>query len=78
VSLCFAIRADFIGILSQISRSAVADYLCRLEKTGLSWRLSEDLSEAELEKKLFPAGAPAVRGVEGDLSQQTRCQALVI
>lgn len=41
----------------QICRSTVADYLCRFEKAGLNWPLPEELSEEDLDKKLFPPGA---------------------
>jgi len=52
-----ALSGHRIAQSCQISRSTVADYLCRFEKAGLSWPLPEDLSEEELEKKLFPAVA---------------------
>jgi len=37
-----------------VSRSTLADYLYRAEKAGLGWPLSEDLTDQELEQKLFP------------------------
>lgn len=46
----------------QISRSTVGDYLDRFAKAGLSWPLSETLSDEELEKKLFPPGASEPSG----------------
>ena len=46
----------------QISRSTAADYLHRFEKAGLSWPLPEELSEEEVEKKLFPPGASVSSG----------------
>jgi transposase len=36
-----------------ISRSTVSDYLMRTRAAGLSWPLPEDLSEGDLEKRLF-------------------------
>ena len=38
----------------QISRSAVADYLYRAEKAGVGWPLPEDLTDQQLEQRLFP------------------------
>ena len=38
----------------QISRSTVADYLWRAEQAGVSWPLPQDLTDQELEQKLFP------------------------
>jgi len=38
----------------QMCRSTAADYLHRFEKAGLSWPLPEELSDEEVEKKLFP------------------------
>ena len=52
-----ALSGHQIAHSCQISRSTVADYLCRFEKVGLGWPLPEDLSEADLDKKLFPPGA---------------------
>lgn len=52
-----ALSGHQIAQSCQISRSTVADYLCRFEKAGLSWPLPEDLSEEELDTKLFPLGA---------------------
>jgi transposase len=52
-----ALSGHQIAHSCQISRSTVADYLHRLETAGLSWPLPEDLSEEDLDKKLFPPGA---------------------
>src|SRR6266508_6504419 len=52
-----ALSGHQIAHSCQISRSTVADYLCRFEKAGLGWPLPEDLSEEDLDKKLFPPGA---------------------
>ena len=43
-----ALSGHQIAHSCQLSRSTVADYLCRFEKAGLSWPLPEDLSEADL------------------------------
>ncbi|MEX0802435.1 MAG: hypothetical protein WD688_03835 [Candidatus Binatia bacterium] len=40
-----ALSGHQIAHSCQISRSTVADYLCRFEKAGLNWPLPEDLSE---------------------------------
>lgn len=46
-----------------VSRSTVSKYVRRAREAGLSWPLPADLTEAELERRLFPAapagGAPA-------------------
>ena len=52
-----ALSGHQIAHSCQISRSTVADYLCRFEKAGLGWPLPEDLSEEDPDKKLFPPGA---------------------
>jgi transposase len=41
----------------KVSRSTVADYLYRAEQAGIGWPLPEDLTDQELEQRLFP---PAV------------------
>ena len=41
-----------------ISRSTVKDYLHRVQKAGLSWPLSSDLDDAQLENLLFPPLQP--------------------
>ena len=51
-----AVSGHQIAQSCQISRSTVADYLCRFEKAGLGWPLFEALSDEDLEKKLFPTG----------------------
>src|SRR3989304_4975276 len=38
----------------QISRSTVADYLYRAEKAGIGWPPPEDLTDQQLEQRLFP------------------------
>ena len=43
-----------------VSRSTVADYLYRAERAGMTWPLSEDLPDQELEQRLFPPGAAVV------------------
>src|SRR5918993_2716671 len=42
------------------SRSTVADYLYRAERAGIGWPLSEDLTDQELEQRLFPSQATLV------------------
>ena len=37
-----------------VSRSAVADYLYRAQQAGIGWPLPEDLTDQELEQRLFP------------------------
>jgi transposase len=39
----------------KVARSTVAEYLRRARAAGLSWPLPEELDEAALERKLFPA-----------------------
>jgi len=43
----------------QVSRATIGDYLARYNAAGLSWPLPEGLSDAELERRLFPP-PPAV------------------
>lgn len=38
----------------KVSRSTVADYLDRAQRAGISWPLPEDLTDQELERRLFP------------------------
>jgi transposase len=38
----------------KVSNSTVGEYLARAEQAGLGWPLPDDLSEAELQKRLFP------------------------
>ncbi len=37
-----------------VSRSTVADYLYRAQQAGIGWPLPEDLTDQELERRLFP------------------------
>jgi len=46
-----------------VSRPTVAEYLRRAKAAGLSWPLSSELDDAELERKLFPA-APSIAAKE--------------
>ena len=46
-----------IAHICQISRSTVADYLYRAEKAAIDWPLPGDLTDQELEQKLFPPQA---------------------
>jgi transposase len=39
-----------------VSRSTVADYLYRAQRAGIGWPLPEELTDQELEQKLFPQG----------------------
>jgi transposase len=39
----------------KVSRSTVADYLYRAERVGIHWPLPEDLTDQELEQRLFPS-----------------------
>jgi len=43
-----------IAISLNIGRTAVGDYIARATRAGLSWPLPEDLSEAALDRLLFP------------------------
>ena len=43
-----------IALSCSIARSTVADYLMRDMAAGLRWPESAELSEIELEKRLFP------------------------
>ncbi len=47
-----------IGKVCGISHNSVANYLARFHRAGLSWPLAEDLTDAELERKLFPPPPP--------------------
>jgi transposase len=42
------------------SRSTVADYLYRAERAGIGWPLPDDLTDQELEQRLFPSQATLV------------------
>jgi transposase len=44
-----------IAQICQVSRSTVADYLYRAEKAEISWPVPQDLTDQELEQRLFPA-----------------------
>src|SRR5580693_1399115 len=52
-----------IGISCHISRTAVRSYLQRAKEAGLSWPLSEELQDAQLEQRLFPP-PPAVSAAD--------------
>ena len=42
-----------IGTSCNLSRECVRQYIKRAEKAGLSWPLPEEMSDAELERRLF-------------------------
>jgi transposase len=42
---------------ARIARSTVKDYLDRAARAGLSWEVAEELSEEEVERRLFAAAA---------------------
>lgn len=44
-----------------ISHSTVADYISRFEESGLSWPLSNEVDELELERRLFPLDSEVKR-----------------
>lgn len=50
-----------IGISLGAGRSTISEYLKRAEMAGLSWPLPEGLSEADLERRLFPPEAASRR-----------------
>ena len=54
---------------SNIGQSTVNDYLARFSRSGLSWPLSADLSEADLESALFPSAgqSQAITPSDADL-----------
>jgi transposase len=50
----------------KVSNSTVGDYLARAKQAGLGWPLPDDLSDAELQKRLFPEKeitTPPIRSV---------------
>lgn len=47
-----------------VSRSTVAQYLYRAEKAGISWPLAEDLTDQQLEQRLFPPEATVALAVK--------------
>ena len=59
-----------IAVSCHIGQSTVAEYLRRAQEAGLSWPLPPELTEAELERKLFP---PAASGeVAGSAASRAR------
>ena len=48
-----------IGRSANISQSTVHEYLARFEESGFQWPLPAELSEAELDARLFPSTATA-------------------
>ena len=50
-----------IGISLGAGRSTISEYLKRAEMAGLTWPLPEGLSEADLERRLFPQEAASRR-----------------
>ena len=44
-----------------VGRTTVDDYVARFKAAGLSWPLPDELDDAQLEARLFPATAPPMR-----------------
>ena len=57
-----------IGLSLHITHSTVAEYLTRAKIVGLGWPLSEDLSDTQLEQRLFPP-APCLPAQDRPLPQ---------
>ena len=49
------LSARQIAASVQVGRATIGDYLSRCKAAGLSWPLPSSLSDAELERRLFPA-----------------------
>jgi transposase len=47
-----------VGRCLHIATATVSGYLERLEKAGLAWPLPDELTDAELERRLFPVEVP--------------------
>ena len=44
----------------RVSRATIGNYLRRAEAAGLNWAVAAELSETELQSRLFPALHPAI------------------
>jgi hypothetical protein len=44
-----------VGEATGIGKTAVGDYVRRAAVAGLTWPISEEIDDAELERRLFPA-----------------------
>ena len=49
------LSARQVALSANVSRSTVKDYLVRAERTGISWPAAEDLSEQQIDERLFPS-----------------------
>jgi transposase len=46
-----------------VGRATISEYFRRADVEGLSWLLPDDLSDADLEQRLFPYGPGEARGI---------------
>jgi transposase len=60
------LSARQVGASLNISHSTVGEYLKRAEQTGLDWEQAKALSEATIEKMLFPPQKPKAGRTEPD------------
>ena len=51
-----------IAVSLSVARTTVRNYVIRAKMAGLSWPLPEDLSDEELEARLFPSGSDITDG----------------
>lgn len=65
-----------IAVSLNIGRTSVCDYIKRAEEAGLSWPLPEELSEEDLELRVFPkaatSGAVQLSAAPADVVQRYR------
>src|ERR1700690_1283939 len=57
-----------VGEATGIGKTAVGEYVRRAAVAGLSWPVPDEIDDAELERRLFPAVASSAGGTEPDWS----------